>query len=83
MEKGFINITKVKYAFQDGNEMSGLEISLAPKVKKFINMSRDNLDLLKIMGNGIWAWYQKADYGDDIVLSTYTGDDPVVPVKVM
>lgn len=82
MENGFVNITKVKYSFQDGNECSGIELSLAPKVKKFINLNHDNLQLLQIMGNGLYEWYLRADFGDDIILSAYTGKEKVViPVE--
>lgn len=82
MDKGFVTIVKVKYEFKDGNCMSGLEVNLAPKVKKFVVMSPDNLDLMKIMGNGLYDWYNRADYGDDIVLSAYTGKDKIsVPIQ--
>lgn len=83
MEKGYINVTKVKYIFKDGNEMQGLEISLAPKVKKFIQMNKDNADLLRVMGNGLVDWYYRAEFGDDIVLSAYTGKDKVVDPNVV
>lgn len=66
MNKGFIHLIKVKYVFKDGNEMQGIELNLAPKVKKFIVINRDNAELLKIMGNGIIDWYNRADFGDDI-----------------
>lgn len=75
MEVGFINITKVKYSFKDGNEMSGIEISLAPKVKKFISINKDNAELMRLMGNGLVEWYYRADYGDDIVLKCSTSKD--------
>lgn len=75
MEVGFINITKVKYSFKDGNEMSGIEISLAPKVKKFININKDNAELMRLMGNGLVEWYYRADFGDDIVLKCNTSKD--------
>lgn len=78
MDKGFINVIKVKYKFQDGNEMQGIELNLAPKVKKFIRIDKDNADLLKVMQNGLIDWYNMADYGDDIVLSAYTGKDKLV-----
>lgn len=78
MDKGYINVIKVKYVFKDGNEMQGIEISLAPKVKKFIQMNKDNSDLLRVMGNGLVDWYYRAEFGDDIVLSAYTGNDKVV-----
>lgn len=82
MDKGFINVTKVKYSFQDGNECSGIELSLAPKVKKFINLNHDNLQLLQIMGNGLYQWYLGADFGDDIVLSALvTKEKVVIPVE--
>lgn len=78
MERGFINVCKVKYTFKDGNEMQGLELNLAPKVKKFININKENADLLRIMGNGLIEWYNRADFGDDIVLSCNTSKDKVV-----
>lgn len=75
MEIGFINVTKVKYSFEDGNEVSGLELNLAPKVKKFIHINKDNADLMSIMNNGLIDWYNRADYGDDIVLKCSTSKD--------
>ena len=72
---GFINVIKVKYVFKDGNEMQGLEINLAPKVKKFIVINRDNAELLRIMGNGLIDWYNRSDFGDDIVLKCSTVKD--------
>lgn len=76
--KGFISVVKVKYSFQDGKEMSGVELSLAPKVKKFVHLNKDNCDLLRLMGNGLIDWYNRADYGDDILLTCYTGKDKIV-----
>lgn len=75
MDIGFINVIKVKYTFQDGNEVSGLELNLAPKVKKFIQINKDNAQLLKIMRNGLIDWYNRADYGDDIMLKCSTSKD--------
>lgn len=66
MNKGFIHVIKVKYVFKDGNEMQGIELNLAPKVKKFVVINRDNAELLRIMGNGLIDWYNRADFGDDI-----------------
>lgn len=82
MEKAYISVIKVKYIFKDGNEMAGIELNLAPKVKKFIQMNKDNLELLKMMGNGLYEWYSRSDFGDDIILSAYAGKDKlVVPVE--
>ena len=78
MDKGFITVIKVKYKFPDGNEMQGLELNLAPKLKKFIRIDKDNADLLKVMQNGLIDWYNNANFGDDIVLTAYTGEDKVV-----
>lgn len=75
MDVGFINVTKVKYVFKDGNEMSGLELNLAPKVKKFIQINKDNAELLKLMNNGLIDWYYRVEYGDDIVLKCSTLKD--------
>lgn len=82
METGFVNITKVKYLFKDGNEMQGFEIRLAPKVKKFIPLNKDNMELLKLMGNGLSDWYNRSDFGDDIMLTCNTSKDKiVVPIQ--
>lgn len=70
-----INVCKVKYKFND-SEMFGIELRLAPKVKKFIQMNKDNRDLLSLMGNGIDRWYSMADYGDDIDLFAEIPDNP-------
>lgn len=78
MDNGFVQIIKVKYEFKDGNSLTGFELNLAPKVKKFIPMTKDNLDLLKMMGNGLYDWYNRAEFGEDIVASCYTGRDKVV-----
>lgn len=78
MERGFINVIKVKYSFQDGNEVAGLELNLAPKVKKFIHINKDNAQLLKIMNNGLIDWYNRAEFGDDIMLTCNTSPDLVV-----
>lgn len=78
MDKGFVSIIKVEYTFQDGKKMNGIELNLAPKVKKFIQINKDNADLLKLIGNGLIDWYYRAELGDDIVLSAYTGKDKVV-----
>lgn len=78
METGFITVVKVKYLFKDGNEMQGLELNLAPKVKKFIQLNRDNADLLKLIGNGLIDWYNRAEFGEDLVLKAYTGKDKLV-----
>lgn len=78
MDKGYINVIKVKYAFKDGISMQGIELNLAPKVKKFIQLNKDNCELLRMMGNGLLDWYNRADFGDDIVLSAYTGKDKIV-----
>lgn len=75
MEVGFITVTKVKYVFKDGNEMSGLELNLAPKVKKFIQINKDNAELLKLMNNGLIDWYNRVEYGDDILLKCSTSKD--------
>lgn len=80
MEKGFISIVKVKYIFKDGNEMVGIELNLAPKVKKFISMNRDNRELMEMMGNGLVDWFNRAEFGDDIMLTCYTGKDKKVDV---
>lgn len=75
MDVGFIQVVKVKYSFKDGNEMSGLEVSLAPKVKKFISINKDNADLMRLMNNGLIEWYNRAEFGDDIVLKCNTSKD--------
>lgn len=75
MEVGFINVVKVKYNFKDGNELSGIELNLAPKVKKFIAINKDNAELMRLMNNGLIDWYNRADYGDDIVLKCSTSAD--------
>lgn len=81
MDKGFVKVVKVKYNFKDGSEISGLEVWLAPKVKKFVSMNRDNLEIMRTIGNGLADWYQRADYGDDLDLSVFTGKDKVVVPK--
>lgn len=82
MDRGYIDVIKVKYTFKDGNEMQGIELNLAPKVKKFIHINKENADLLRIMGNGLIEWYFRADFGDDIVLSCNTSKDKiVVPIQ--
>lgn len=78
MDKGFIKVIKVKYNFQDGNEVSGIELNLAPKVKKFIHMNADNIELMKLIGNGLVDWYNRVDYGEDLDLTVYTGKDKLV-----
>lgn len=80
MEKGFISVVKVKYIFKDGTEMVGIELNLAPKVKKFISMNRDNRELMEMMGNGLVDWFNRAEFGDDIMLTCYTGKDKKVDV---
>lgn len=82
MEKGFIVVKKVKYIFKDGNEMQGLELNLAPKVKKFIQLNTDNCQLLQIMQNGLIDWYNRANFGDDITLTCYTGKDKTVVNRI-
>lgn len=90
--KAFINIVKVKYSFPDGNEVQGLELNLAPKVKKFIPINKDNADLLRIMGNALIDWYNRVDFGDDLILrqdiefdKTYSpnSDDNVQHIDVL
>lgn len=80
--KVFIDIVKVGYRFtqDDGNvqEVQGIELRLAPKVKKFISMNRDNLELLDLMQNGLGNWYKNAEVGDDIIVSTSWDSDKVV-----
>lgn len=75
MEVGYVNVIKVKYVFKDGNEMSGLELNLAPKVKKFIQINKDNAELMRLMNNGLIDWYNRAEYGEDIVLKCSTSKD--------
>lgn len=75
MEVGYINVVKVKYSFKDGNEVSGLELNLAPKVKKFVQINNDNAELMQLMNNGLIEWYHRAEYGDDIVLKCSTSKD--------
>lgn len=71
--KAFIEIVKVEYNFAqpDGttNLVRGVEVRLAPKVKKFVVMSKDNLELLSLMGNGLAHWYEQAQTGDDVILA--------------
>lgn len=74
-EVGYINVIKVKYSFKDGNEISGLELNLAPKVKKFVAINKDNAELMRIMNNGLIDWYNRTEYGDDIVLKCSTSPD--------
>ncbi len=74
-----VNIVKVKYKFDD-NEIYGVELRFAPKVKKFLSMNKDTKDLLDLVGNGLSKWYQYADFGDDITLSVSLPDDPSVKV---
>jgi hypothetical protein len=81
MDHGMVKIVKVKYSFKDGNEMQGIEVWLAPKVKKFFNMSRDNLEIMKTYGNGLADWYYRADFGQDLELQVYTGKDKTVAAK--
>lgn len=80
--KVFIDIVKVGYRFtqDDGNvqEVQGIELRLAPKVKKFISMNKDNLELLELMQNGLGNWYKQAEVGDDIIVSCAWDNDKVV-----
>lgn len=66
--KAFVNVVKVKYQFKDGNEIQGIELNLAPKVKKFIPITKDNADLMRIMRNDLIEWYNRAEFGDDLIL---------------
>lgn len=70
-----INIVKVKYKFDD-NEIYGIELRFAPKVKKFLSMNKDTKDLLDLVGNGLGEWFRTADFGDDITLSLTLPDNP-------
>ena len=70
-----VNIVKVKYKFDD-NEIYGVELRFAPKVKKFLSMNKDTKDLLDLVGNGLGRWYSTADFGDDITLSFTLPDNP-------
>lgn len=73
MNKAFVSIVKVEYRFaqEDGSisSVNGIEVRLAPKVKKFISMNKDNLELLELMQNGLAQWYQRAEVGDDLILA--------------
>ena len=70
-----VNIVKVKYKFDD-NEIYGVELRFAPKVKKFLSMNKDTKDLLDLVGNGLGQWFKTADFGDDITLSVSLPDNP-------
>lgn len=70
-----VNIVKVKYTFQD-NEVYGVELRFAPKVKKFLSLNKDTKELLDLVGNGLSVWYDRADWGDDITLSLSLPDNP-------
>lgn len=74
-----VNIVKVKYKFDD-NEIYGVELRFAPKVKKFLSMNKDTKDLLELVGNGLGQWFKTAEFGDDITLSVSLPDDPNMQV---
>lgn len=65
----WVIVTKVQYSFKDGNHMEGIELSLAPSVKKFISFNRDKIELVNLVGNQIHDWYNSADYGDSFALT--------------
>ena len=81
-----VQFVKVKYLFPEKNqEISGIELRFAPKVKKFMYMNKDTKELLDLVGNGLAQWYDRADYGDDIIVGANFPDNPrekvVVPVE--
>lgn len=72
-----VNIVKVKYEWKDKDQcVYGVELRFAPKVKKFLSMNQDTKELLDLMGNGLARWFDRADFGDDIMLSLNIPDNP-------
>lgn len=67
----WVVLTKIKYTFEEGNTVEGIEIRLAPGVRKFITMSGDRLEITQAVGNKVADWYLQADFGDDTGLTAY------------
>lgn len=67
----WVQIAKVKYTFENGQQVEGIEMRLAPGVKKFISMNSDKKEILQAVGNKLYDWYIHADFGDDTGLTAF------------
>lgn len=52
-----ITLTKQTYKMDDGNLISGVQVSLAPMIYKFISLNKQKLDLLAEIRPDFYQWF--------------------------
>lgn len=68
-----VQITLIKNTFtaQDGNLISGVQITLCPMVFKFIALSKQKLDLLSEIRPDFYQWFINSPDGSVLTLSEH------------
>ena len=64
-----VKLTKLTYKMDDGNLISGVQVSIAPMIYKFISLNNQKLDLLSEIRPDFYQWFVNAVDGSSIILS--------------
>lgn len=72
-----ITLTKMTYKMDDGNLISGVQVSLAPMVYKFISLNNQKLALLAEIRPKFYQWFMNVPDGTSVLLR----EVPEVPVS--
>lgn len=64
-----LTIIKQTYTMDDGNLISGVQVTIAPMIYKFISLNKQKLDLLSEIRPDFYQWFINSPDGNSLVLS--------------
>lgn len=64
-----LQLIKQTYTMDDGNLISGVQVSICPMVYKFISLNKQKLDLLSEIRPDFYQWFINSSDGQVLVLS--------------
>lgn len=70
-----IKLTKQTYKMDDGNLISGVQVSIAPMIYKFISLNNQKLDLLSEIRPDFYQWFINTTDNSSIILSESVDSD--------
>lgn len=63
-----LTLTKQTYKMDDGNLISGVQVTIAPMIYKFISLSNQKLSLLSEIRPKFYQWFMNSPDGSSMVL---------------
>lgn len=71
--KARIKVVKEVLRFEDGKQVNGVRVILAPKISKFISLNGENAELLQAINPNFAHWYMTAGEGRETYFEEIAG----------